>query len=51
VKGKLDSFIRHLDPAQVWVNPDCGLKTRQWDEVIPALRHMVDAVREMREEM
>ncbi|MBN1248868.1 MAG: 5-methyltetrahydropteroyltriglutamate--homocysteine S-methyltransferase [Anaerolineae bacterium] len=48
IKGKLDTFVRHLDPAQLWVNPDCGLKTRQWDEVIPALRHMVDAVREMR---
>ncbi len=25
---------------QLWVNPDCGLKTRQWDEVLPALNHM-----------
>ncbi|MDO5691649.1 MAG: 5-methyltetrahydropteroyltriglutamate--homocysteine S-methyltransferase [Pseudomonadota bacterium] len=36
-------------PAErLWVNPDCGLKTRQWDEVIPALRHMVAAARELR---
>ncbi len=33
----------------LWVNPDCGLKTRQWDEVMPALRHMVEAARKARE--
>ncbi len=44
IKAKLDSFIRYLDPQKIWVNPDCGLKTRAWDEVIPALRNMVDAV-------
>jgi 5-methyltetrahydropteroyltriglutamate--homocysteine methyltransferase len=37
-------------PAQrLWVNPDCGLKTRQWSEVIPALANMVAAARELRE--
>lgn len=51
IRDKLDSFLRHLDAEQIWVNPDCGLKTRQWDEVIPALRHMVDAVREMRHDL
>ena len=31
-------------PAErLWVNPDCGLKTRQWAEVTPALRNMVAA--------
>jgi 5-methyltetrahydropteroyltriglutamate--homocysteine methyltransferase len=36
-------------PAQrLWVNPDCGLKTRQWDEVIPALTNMVAAARKLR---
>lgn len=39
-------------PAQrLWVNPDCGLKTRQWAEVIPALENMVAAARSLREEM
>jgi 5-methyltetrahydropteroyltriglutamate--homocysteine methyltransferase len=39
-------------PAQrLWVNPDCGLKTRQWPEVIPALTHMVAAARALRAEM
>ncbi|VCU68203.1 5-methyltetrahydropteroyltriglutamate--homocysteine methyltransferase [Pigmentiphaga humi] len=36
-------------PAQrLWVNPDCGLKTRQWEEVIPALANMVAAARTLR---
>jgi 5-methyltetrahydropteroyltriglutamate--homocysteine methyltransferase len=36
-------------PAQrLWVNPDCGLKTRQWAEVIPALGNMVAAARALR---
>jgi 5-methyltetrahydropteroyltriglutamate--homocysteine S-methyltransferase len=37
-------------PAQrLWVNPDCGLKTRQWEEVIPALKNMVAAAQTLRE--
>jgi 5-methyltetrahydropteroyltriglutamate--homocysteine methyltransferase len=38
-----------LSPAQLWVNPDCGLKTRRWEEVRPALGAMVEAARAMRE--
>jgi 5-methyltetrahydropteroyltriglutamate--homocysteine methyltransferase len=33
---------------RLWVNPDCGLKTRTWDEVLPALEHMMEAVRALR---
>src|SRR5471030_1490429 len=36
-------------PAQrLWVNPDCGLKTRQWAEVLPALKNMVAAAKTLR---
>ncbi|SMG39961.1 5-methyltetrahydropteroyltriglutamate--homocysteine S-methyltransferase [Paraburkholderia susongensis] len=39
-------------PAQrLWVNPDCGLKTRQWAEVIPALRNMVAAAKTLRSQV
>ncbi|MCB1532014.1 MAG: 5-methyltetrahydropteroyltriglutamate--homocysteine S-methyltransferase [Alphaproteobacteria bacterium] len=38
-----------LDSDQLWVNPDCGLKTRGWAEVEPALKNMVDAAKQMRE--
>jgi 5-methyltetrahydropteroyltriglutamate--homocysteine methyltransferase len=38
-------------PAQrLWVNPDCGLKTRQWAEVIPALANMVAAATILRDD-
>jgi len=40
-----------LRPEQLWVNPDCGLKTRRWDEVRAALRNMVAAARRVREEV
>jgi 5-methyltetrahydropteroyltriglutamate--homocysteine methyltransferase len=36
-------------PAErLWVNPDCGLKTRQWPEVLPALANMVAAAKALR---
>ena len=38
-----------LAADQIWVNPDCGLKTRKWAEVEPALVNMVAAARRMRE--
>ncbi len=40
--------VRSVDPALLWVNPDCGLKTRRYDEVEPALRHLVAAARAVR---
>ncbi len=44
----LDKAKKVLDERQIWVNPDCGLKTRGWPEVEPALKHMVDAAKDMR---
>jgi 5-methyltetrahydropteroyltriglutamate--homocysteine methyltransferase len=40
-----------LSPEQLWVNPDCGLKTRRWEEVRPALAAMVAAARSLRREI
>ncbi|MGH7159209.1 MAG: 5-methyltetrahydropteroyltriglutamate--homocysteine S-methyltransferase [Acetobacteraceae bacterium] len=40
-----------LRSDQLWVNPDCGLKTRRWEEIRPALTHMVEAAKEMRAEL
>ena len=37
-----------IPAGRLWVNPDCGLKTRQWAEVIPALKNMVAAARTLR---
>jgi len=38
-----------IPPAQLWVNPDCGLKTRGWPETKAALQALVEAARRMRE--
>ncbi|MCE1162738.1 MAG: 5-methyltetrahydropteroyltriglutamate--homocysteine S-methyltransferase [Thiomonas sp.] len=40
-----------IPPERLWVNPDCGLKTRGWPETEAALRHMVQAARELRREL
>ncbi len=48
IAGALKSMTRVLDDAQIWVNPDCGLKTRGWEETLAALKNMVTAAREMR---
>ncbi|HEY5741583.1 MAG TPA: hypothetical protein VIS99_03500, partial [Terrimicrobiaceae bacterium] len=39
-----------LPMENLWVNPDCGLKTRGWKEVIPSLRNMIDAARILRQQ-
>jgi 5-methyltetrahydropteroyltriglutamate--homocysteine methyltransferase len=39
-----------LPADRLWVNPDCGLKTRNWPEVEASIAHMVEAAREMRSE-
>ena len=50
--GEMEALLRKalvvLSPGQVWVNPDCGLKTRGWAEVAPALENLVAAARRLR---
>jgi 5-methyltetrahydropteroyltriglutamate--homocysteine methyltransferase len=48
IATQLDRALAALPAGQLWVNPDCGLKTRGWDEVRPALAHMVAATRRAR---
>lgn len=48
VKGALLAILDVLEPEQVWVNPDCGLKTRRPEEVWPALENIVAATEEAR---
>lgn len=43
--------LRAFDPKQLWISPDCGLKTRQWAEIRPALANMVTAARRVRKEL
>jgi 5-methyltetrahydropteroyltriglutamate--homocysteine methyltransferase len=44
----LESAAALLPPRNIWVNPDCGLKTRKWPETEQALRNMVTAAQQMR---
>ncbi len=47
----LGEAARVLRPDQLWVTPDCGLKTRTWQEVEPSLRNMVQAAKQLREQL
>jgi 5-methyltetrahydropteroyltriglutamate--homocysteine methyltransferase len=44
----LEAARRYIPDARLWVNPDCGLKTRNWPEVTAALHNMVEAARQLR---
>jgi len=44
----LSKATGRLSSDQIWVNPDCGLKTRGWEEVQPAIVNMVEAARSLR---
>lgn len=44
----LEKAATRIPPERLWVNPDCGLKTRQWAEVIPALTNLVAAAKFLR---
>ncbi len=48
IAALIDAAVEALPPGQLWVNPDCGLKTRRWDEVRTALANMVAATRDAR---
>ncbi|OCK86777.1 cobalamin-independent methionine synthase [Cenococcum geophilum 1.58] len=43
IKDRIEEMLAYLKPNQLWVNPDCGLKTRQWKETKAALTNMVNA--------
>ena len=49
MKELLLKATKVLPEEKIWVNPDCGLKTRGWDEVGKALQEMVNAAKELRE--
>ena len=47
----LQRMVDVISPEQLWVNPDCGLKTRQWEEVNEALSNMVASAKALRKAM
>ena len=48
MKELIQKASKQIDPKRLWVNPDCGLKTRGWPETIDALKKMVEAAKELR---
>ncbi len=47
--SEIEKRLEVVDRNKMWINPDCGLKTRKWDEVVPALTNMVAAAQEVRD--
>lgn len=48
LKGQIAQMLEILPKEKVWINPDCGLKTRKFEEVIPALENMIEATKSFR---
>lgn len=48
IKDRIEEMLQFLRPDQLWINPDCGLKTRQWKETKEALANMVNAAKYFR---
>jgi len=51
IVGLMKKAAERIPAERLWVNPDCGLKTRQWTEVIPALTNMVAAAKALRSQV
>lgn len=49
LKARLQAILKYIPKNLIWVNPDCGLKTRGWPEVKASLKNMTDIVKEFRE--
>ena len=48
MKTALKKMLVRIPAEKLWVNPDCGLKTRGNEETVPSLKHLVEAARELR---
>lgn len=49
IKDRIQEMLQYLSPDQLWVDPDCGLKTRQWTETKAAITNMVNAAKYYRQ--
>lgn len=51
LKERIGRALEAIAAERLWINPDCGLKTRTWEQVIPSLSNLVQAAKEAREEL
>ncbi len=49
IKDRIQEMLQYLSPDQLWIDPDCGLKTRQWKETKASLTNMVNAAKYYRQ--
>lgn len=47
----IHTLLQNIPAEKLWINPDCGLKTRGVEETVPSLRHMVEAAKQVRKEL
>ncbi|MDQ0895719.1 5-methyltetrahydropteroyltriglutamate--homocysteine S-methyltransferase [Agromyces ramosus] len=51
VQALLERAVADIPASRLWVNPDCGLKTRGYDETVASLEHIIEATRAVRAEL
>jgi 5-methyltetrahydropteroyltriglutamate--homocysteine methyltransferase len=51
IVAALHKMLKKIPKEKLWVNPDCGLKTRGTKETVPSLEHLVEAAKEVRGEL
>lgn len=51
IEDKIKKVSNHIKKELLWINPDCGLKTRDYPETIESLKNMVRAAQKLREEL
>lgn len=51
VQSLLERAVAEIPASKLWVNPDCGLKTRGYDETVASLEHIIQATRAVRAEL
>ena len=51
VQSLLERAVGEIPASKLWVNPDCGLKTRGYDETVASLEHIIEATRAVRAEL
>ncbi|EOI2851362.1 5-methyltetrahydropteroyltriglutamate--homocysteine S-methyltransferase, partial [Campylobacter jejuni] len=47
----IEKILNKLPKEQIWINPDCGLKTRAYEEVIGSLKNLVTATQKIRKQL
>ena len=51
MSGPLETALASIPARQIWVNPDCGLKTRGYAETVESLHNVLAATRAVRERL